>query len=101
MAGLGGVAEPKPWDFLVHHGDIPQRGRRLYPAVELQPFLDPAVVQSIGRLVQHQLKDGFAGPDLEEASAPSPGAPVPLAVLAHIAPPGLSLRLGDELPWSD
>ena len=90
MAGLGGVAEPKPGDFLVHHGDIPQRGRGLYPAVILQPLLHPAVVEALRRLVQHQLQDGLAGPDLEEAGAPSPGAPVPLAVLAHVAPPRVS-----------
>ena len=101
MAGLGGAAEPKSGDFLVNHGDISQRGRGLYPAVVLQPFLDPTVVQTIRRLVQHQLKDGLAGPDLEEAGGPSPGAPVPLAVLAHVAPPGLPFGLRDEFPRGD
>ena len=101
MAGLGGVAEPKSGDFLVHHGDISQRGRGLYPAVVLQPLLDPAVVQAIRRLVQRQLKDGLAGPDLEEAGAPSPGAPAPLAVLAHVAPPKLPFTLRYEFPRGD
>ena len=32
---------------------------------------------------------------------PSPGAPVPLAVLAHVAPPGLPFCLRDEFPRGD
>ena len=54
-----------------------------------------------GRLVQHQLQDGLAGPDLEEAGAPSPGTPVPLTILAHVAPPGLPFCLRDEFPRGD
>ena len=44
----------------------------------LQPLLHPAVVEALRRLVQHQLQDGLAGPDLEEAGAPSPTRQYPL-----------------------
>ena len=86
VACLGGLAESEPGHLLVHNGDVPQRGRGLHPAVVLQPLLHPAVVEALRRLVQHQLQDGLAGPDLEEAGAPSPGTPVPLTILAHVAP---------------
>ena len=88
MAGLGGAAEPKSGDFLVHHGDISQRGRGLYPTVVLQPFLDPTVVQAIRRLVQHQLKDGLAGPDLQKAGAPSPRCASTPCSTCTCSPPG-------------
>ena len=79
----------------------PATGPRAPPAVVLQPLLHPAVVEALRRLVQHQLQDGLAGPDLEEAGAPSPGTPVPLTILAHVAPPGLPFCLRDEFPRSD
>ena len=100
VACLGGLAESEPGHLLVHDGDVPQRGRGLHPAVVLQPLLHPAVVEALRRLVQHQLQDGL-GPDLEEAGAPSPGTPVPLTVLAHVAPPGLPFCLRDEFPRGD
>ena len=86
------------WHLLVHDGDVPQRGRGLHPAVVLQPLLHPAVVEALRGFVQHQLQDGLAGPDLEDRS---PGAPVPLAVLAHVALPGLPFCLRDEFPRGD
>ena len=98
VACLGGLAESEPGHLLVHDGDVPQRGRGLHPAVVLQPLLHPAVVEALRRLVQHQLQDGLADPDLEEAGAPSPGPPVPLTVLAHVAPPSLPFCLRDEFP---
>ena len=101
VACLGGLAESEPGHLLVHDGDVPQRGRGLHPAVVLQPLLHPAVVEALRRLVQHQLQDGLAGPDLEEAGAPSPGTPVPLTILAHVAPPGLPFCLRDEFPRGD
>ena len=88
VACLGGLAKSKPGHLLVHDGDVPQRGRGLHPSVVLQPLLHPAVIEALRGFVQHQLKA-------------SPGAPVPLAVLTHVAPPGLSFRLGDELPRSN
>ena len=95
VACLGGLAESEPGHLLVHDGDVPQRGRGLHPAVVLQPLLHPAVVEALRR----QLQDGLAGPDLEEAGAPSPGTPVPLTILAH--PPGLPFCLRDEFPQGD
>ena len=86
VACLGGLAKSKPGHLLVHNGDVPQRGRGLHPAVVLQPLLHPAIVEAI----RHQLQDGLAGPDLEEAGAPSPGAP-----------PGLPFCLRDEFPRGD
>ena len=64
-----------------------RNGAELHPAVVLQPLLHPAVVEALRRLVQHQLQDGLAGPDLEEAGAPSPGTPVPLTILAEARGP--------------
>ena len=100
VACLGGLAESEPGHLLVHDGDVPQRGRGLHPAVVLQPLLHPAVVEALRRLVQH-LQDGLAGPDLEEAGAPFCGTPVPLTILAHVAPPGLPFCLRDEFPRGD
>ena len=86
VACLGGLAKSKPGHLLVHDGDVPQRGRGLHPAVVLQPLLHPAVVEALRGFVQHQLQDGLAGPDLEEADVRAIGtcpAPRGGGVKAH------------------
>ena len=75
VACLGGLAESEPGHLLVHDGR-PATGPRAPPGGSTPAAPSPSGCR--GPLVQHQLQDGLAGPDLEEAGAPPPARQYPL-----------------------